>query len=82
MADFSGMGISPTDSLVFDATTNSGAQTGASYSWTHTTTSSSNRILIVGIASIVNRTATVTYNGVSMTKIREDTRTAATTKLF
>ena len=60
--------------VAFDATSNSGYQTAASYNWSHTC-SGSNRILIVGVSmlSVVGSSvSSITYNGVALTKIRSD----------
>ena len=61
--------------IAFDASSNSGAQTGSSYSFSHTTTGTG-RLLFVGVAQTdanVN-VDSVTYNGVAMTKITTATQ--------
>ncbi len=56
---------------VLDVASNPTIGSGTSFSWTHTTTSSANRILLVGVyvgSATANATG-VTYNSVAMTQI-------------
>jgi len=75
--------------LAFDATSNSGSQSGvSSFSWSHTCTGT-NLVLIVGVGmedlTDADRViSSITYNGVSLTKIRsdDDTTNNITTDLW
>lgn len=62
-------------SIIFDATSNSGAKSGvSSFSWNHTVGTGANAILVVGVgardATLGDRTVSdITYNSVSLTKL-------------
>jgi len=67
-------------SIAFDATSNSGLKSSvSSYSWSHTTGSGSDRLLVVGHSHLYGQDRTVssiTYNGNAMTLVRTDFRSA------
>jgi len=67
-------------SIAFDATSNSGLKSlVSSYSWSHTTGSGDDRLLVVGHSHITTSDRTVsniTYNGNAMTLVRTDFRSA------
>lgn len=65
--------------ITFDAASNSGYQAASSsYSWSHTCTGS-NRILIVSVSTLsaLATVNTITYNGVSLTRVRLDSDSVA-----
>ena len=73
--------------IAFDATANHQASnTGTSETWTHTTSTGSDRILIVGVTTRGDDgTAApngVTYDSVSMTKIRDDSYSVSNSSLW
>jgi len=67
-------------SIAFDATSNSGYKSSvSSYSWSHTTGSGEDRLLVVGDSHHNSQDRTVssiTYNSVSMTLVRTDVKSA------
>ncbi|MEK7165653.1 MAG: hypothetical protein AAB874_02500, partial [Patescibacteria group bacterium] len=68
---------SVTGTVTYDNASSSNTNPDSStLSWSHTTTTSANRILIVGVA-LRNNTAvsSITYNGTNLTKIRSDFET-------
>jgi len=68
-------------SIAFDATSNSGLKSSvSSYSWSHTTGSGSDRLLVVGHSHYYGQDRTVssiTYNGNPLTEARTDLNNSA-----
>jgi hypothetical protein len=73
--------VSASAAITFDAVASKAATNGASTTWTHTTGTGTDRILIVGLAtedtstSVLN-VSTITYGGVAMTAVANSTATA------
>ncbi len=73
--------VSASAAITFDAVASKAATNGASTTWTHTTGSGTDRILIVGLAtedtstSVLNVSA-ITYGGVALTAVPNSTATA------
>lgn len=73
----------PQGAPVYDASSNPGYRAAdATYSWSHTTTTQSNRILVVsvGLLSVVNSVTGITYGGAALTKLRHDVSASTTVR--